>query len=152
MSEAVELAKRTLRTEMRRARLALEDRAERSQRIWDRVQRLPAVERAGNVLVFDTIPGEPHTAPFCEWCSARGKSVAVPEDDVDPQWPDVVVVPGLAFTETGERVGQGGGWYDRFLAGTRPDCTTVGVCFAPQLLSSVPTEPHDVVLDVVIAD
>ena len=59
--------------------------------------------------------------------------VAVPEDDVDPAWPDVVIVPGLAFTSTGRRLGQGGGWYDRFLVGVRDDCVTVGVCFHEQL-------------------
>ena len=110
------------------------------------------VHRARRVLVFTTIPGEPVTASFLEWCDADGKETAVPEDLVDPGWPDVVVVPGLAFTTRGERLGQGGGWYDRFLPQVRSDCTTIGVCFGPQLVESLPTEPHDVRLDHVVTD
>lgn len=143
--------KATLRAEMRAIRKALPDRAERSARIWCDVQQLAAVHRAATLLVFDTIPGEPETSPFIEWCRAEGKTVAAPEDDVDPSWPDVIIVPGLAFTTAGQRVGQGGGWYDRFLSMIRPDSTTIGVCFEPQILESVPTEDHDIALHVVIA-
>jgi 5-formyltetrahydrofolate cyclo-ligase len=144
-------AKKSLRAEMRAIRKALPDRAERSARIWRDVQQLAAMQRATTVLVFDTIPGEPHTAPFIEWCQAEGKTVAAPEDDVDPSWPDVIIVPGLAFTRSGERVGQGGGWYDRFLSKISPGSTTIGVCFEPQIVESVPTEDHDIALNIVIA-
>lgn len=142
--------KETLRAEMRAVRKALTDRAERSAGIWDQVRPLPEVQAATTLLIFDTIVGEPNTAAFSEWCRCTGKIVAAPEDDVDPSWPDVVIVPGLAFTLGGERVGQGGGWYDRFLPETRNECTTIGVCFAPQVLDAVPTDIHDVVLDIVI--
>ena len=143
--------KQTLRADMRRVRRALPDRAERSELIWDRVRLLPAVDRATTLLVCDTIPGEPHTAPFVEWCRADGRTVAAPEDDVDPSWPDVVVVPGLAFTVAGDRLGQGGGWYDRFLAATRDDCVSIGVCFSPQIVDVLPTEAHDVPVDIVVS-
>jgi 5-formyltetrahydrofolate cyclo-ligase len=133
-------------------RKALPDQEARSARIWDRVRALPVVERAATLLVYDTIPGEPDTAPFIEWCRSVRKVVAAPEDDVEPSWPDVVIVPGLAFTRAGDRIGQGGGWYDRFLAQTRDNCISVGVCFAPQIVDVVPTEPHDVVVDIVISD
>jgi 5-formyltetrahydrofolate cyclo-ligase len=63
-----------------------------------------------------------------------------------------VIVPGLAFTAAGERLGQGGGWYDRFLAHVRDDCVTVGVCFTDQVLDRVPTEAHDVRVDHVVTD
>lgn len=145
-------SKASLRAHMRRVRKDLPDREERSARIWAQVRELPAIERAQRVLVFDTIPGEPHADPFAEWCRVQGKAVAVPEDDVGPSWPDVVIVPGLAFTERGERLGQGGGWYDRFLSRTRDGCTTIGVCFDPQLVDELPTEDHDVVLDIVVSD
>jgi 5-formyltetrahydrofolate cyclo-ligase len=56
---------------------------------------------------------------------------------------DLIIVPGLAFTLSGERLGRGGGYYDRALAGLREDALSVGVCFGFQLRETLPTEPHD---------
>lgn len=137
---------------MRALRRGLPDRSERSARLWEAVRLLEAVRSATTVMAFTSIVGEPETADFVEWCRTNGQTVAMPEDDVEPTWPDIIVVPGLAFTPDGRRVGQGGGWYDRFLPQRRIDCVTIGVCFAPQLVDDLPTEPHDIVLDHVITD
>lgn len=138
---------------MRTLRRELSGRPERSARIWKRLIATDAVKAAGRVMVFESIVGEPDTSSLIEALHASGKLTALPEDDgLDPTWPDVIVVPGLAFTADGRRCGQGGGWYDRFLPNRRPDCTTIGVCFAPQLVDDVPTDAHDVVLDMVITD
>jgi len=104
--------------------------------------------------VFDSVPGEPVTAPFMEWCREHGKTVHLPEDEPppDPLTIDVVIVPGTAFTLDGHRLGQGGGWYDRFLQTVRPDCVTIGVAFGPQIVDELPIEPHDVRLDHVVTD
>jgi 5-formyltetrahydrofolate cyclo-ligase len=145
--------KATLRTEMRRRRRALADRDNRSVQLWEHVRALPAMASARRLMVFSTIVGEPEIEPLVEWCRARGIETAVPEHDVDAAWPDVVVVPGLAFTPGGARLGQGGGWYDRFLANVdRSRCVVVGVCFAEQLVESLPTEPHDVAVDHVVTE
>ena len=64
-------------------------------------------------------------------------------DPDDPSVIDIVVVPGLAFTRDGQRLGQGGGYYDRFLPKLRLDCVTAGVCFREQIVSAVPAEIHD---------
>ena len=64
----------------------------------------------------------------------------------------MVVVPGVAFTATGHRLGQGGGHFDRFLPRLRSGCLRVGVCYREQLVDDVPSEPHDVVLDAVVSD
>jgi 5-formyltetrahydrofolate cyclo-ligase len=149
---APSVAKADLRHEMRSLRRALTDRSERSDSLWRHVTTTPALAVAETVLAFTTIPGEPETATLLVWCAATGRLVAVPEADVDPSWPDVVIVPGLAFTAGGDRLGQGGGWYDRFLAGVRPDCTTIGVCFSEQVVDAIPTEGHDVVMDHVVTD
>jgi len=145
-------SKDALRTKMRRLRRDLPDRAQRSELIWNRVVAMSAVRDARRVLLFATIPGEPETDPLRAWCAARGVATAVPEDGREPDWPDVVIVPGLALTAAGDRLGQGGGWYDRYLPQVRPDCTTIGVGFAVQLVEELPTEPHDVRLHHVVTD
>lgn len=144
--------KSELRLWMRRMRREIDDRPHRSERIWECVVAQTCVHRARRVLVFTSIPGEPEIGRFVEWCRADGKQVAVPEDDVDPTWPDVVVVPGLAFTPAGERLGQGGGWYDRFLPRLRDDATTIGVAFDAQIVESLPVEDHDANVDVVVTE
>ncbi len=149
----IEEAKRELRQRMRRERRALLDQVARSERLWSTLLAVPAVAAAERVMVFASIPGEPDTGPLIEALHRSGQHTALPEEaDLDPAWPDVIVVPGLAFTADGRRLGQGGGWYDRFLPGRRSDCVTIGVCFAPQLLRDVPVDEHDVVVDLVLTD
>ena len=119
---------------------------------------MPAIRDAVAVMAYASVPGEPDSEPFIDWCRGEGKSVVVPASDPAAAMPeaptsiDVVIVPGVAFTRRGDRLGQGGGWYDRFLAGVRPDCVTIGVAFAPQLVESIPTELHDVALHAVVTD
>jgi 5-formyltetrahydrofolate cyclo-ligase len=145
-------AKSTLRVSMRTLRRSLPDRDSRSEDLWRHVTALPALVVAETVLGFTPVTGEPDTRSLFVWCAATGRLVSVPEAEVDPSWPDVVVVPGLAFTATGDRLGQGGGWYDRFLSQIRADCTTIGVCFAEQVVEALPVEAHDVTMDHVVTD
>ena len=134
-------------------RRALPDRAERSRRIVDHLIALPEVAAARHVMAYDAVPGEVETASLVAWCSERGVDLAMPEDsDLAPTWPDVVIVPGTAFTADGHRAGQGGGWYDRFLPQCRPDAVFIGIGFQPQLVESVPIEPHDVTLHCVVVE
>ena len=63
----------------------------------------------------------------------------------------VWIVPGLAFTRSGGRLGYGGGWYDRFLAKSNPSSIKLGVAYPFQIVGEVPTEPHDLPLtDIVV--
>ena len=61
----------------------------------------------------------------------------------------LVLMPGLAFDRTGNRMGYGGGFYDKFLT-DEPDHPTVALCYEFQLLPSVPREEYDVPVDVVL--
>lgn len=66
--------------------------------------------------------------------------------------PKVWIVPGLAFTSAGGRLGYGGGWYDRLLSSADPSSVFLGVAYPFQVVEAVPSEPHDIVLsDVVVA-
>ncbi len=156
--DPAQAGKSELRRAMRARRRSLEDRSARSERIWQHVRPIVAAVstpgRPTRVLLFDTIPGEPETAAMIEWCRSAGLDTAVPDDVplVAPTWPDVVIVPGLAFTRDGDRLGQGGGWYDRFLEGRRRECVTIGVGFDVQLVETLPVEPHDITLDHVVTE
>jgi len=153
MASDVDEAKQALRSKMRAVRKGLLDRPERSARILQKLTQRPDVLAASKIMVFDSLASEPDMAPLLAWCEMMGKQRCLPEDtDLDPTWPDVVIVPGLAFTVDGRRCGQGGGWYDRFLAKVRPDAVTVGVCFAPQVVINLPTDEHDVTLHAIVTD
>ncbi len=67
-----------------------------------------------------------------------------------PFVPELVLVPGLAFTRDGQRLGRGGGFYDRLLGGRARGAFKVGLGFACQMRASIPREGHDVLLDAVV--
>lgn len=151
-------AKRVLRAEMRVVRRAVPDQESRSAAIGRALGELPAVQSATTVMLFDAVPGEPDLAALAGRLTAGGVRVVLPDPSptavapIAPDEVDVVIVPGVAFTVDGRRLGQGGGWYDRFLAGLREDAVAIGVCFAAQVVDDVPVEPHDVMLDVVVTE
>jgi len=62
-------------------------------------------------------------------------------EEIRPTTEDLLLVPGLAFSPDGCRLGRGGGFYDRFLAGC--PAATLGVCFRQQILPSLPMAAHD---------
>jgi len=145
-------AKRELRGAMRAMRRALPDRERRSAAIVDHLVAIPALASARRVLAYDAVFGEVDPSAAVARLRTLGAEVQMPESDVDPTWPDVIIVPGTAFTVRGERLGQGGGWYDRFLVGRRADAVTIGLGFAPQIVEIVPVQSHDVVLDCVVTE
>ena len=63
---------------------------------------------------------------------------------------DLVVIPGLAFDRRGNRLGLGGGYYDRFLA--QVNATKAGLIYSALLLDTLPTETHDIPMDLVITE
>ena len=63
---------------------------------------------------------------------------------------DVMVVPGVAFTLAGDRLGRGKGYYDRYMAREGFRAQTIGVCYACQLCDELPVEEHDRRVDRVI--
>ncbi|TRD10005.1 5-formyltetrahydrofolate cyclo-ligase [Erythrobacter insulae] len=75
--------------------------------------------------------------------------IAQPPADAAELVPDILFVPLLGFTADGERLGQGGGHYDRWLA-EHPGRTVIGLAWDAQLCDALPTEPHDIALDAVV--
>ncbi len=62
---------------------------------------------------------------------------------------DLAVIPGMAFDDSGHRLGRGKGYYDRFLVNL-PHCYKIGMCFDFQRVEHVPCESTDIAVDEVI--
>ena len=63
----------------------------------------------------------------------------------------LIVVPLVAFDQTGARLGYGGGCYDRYLPMLSPACQIIGIAFDEQRVDRVPTDAHDLPLPHIIS-
>ncbi len=121
----------------------------------DEVQIAGLVSELSCRVVLPRVAGE--DMEFYDFCSASMATGAF--GILEPQGGapcrvediDLMVVPGVAFTSGGSRLGRGKGYYDKYLSrkGFRAFC--VGVCYAHQLLAELPVEPHDRAMDMVIS-
>lgn len=118
--------------------------------LWDFCREM------GKTVVFPRVDFALKTMEFFEPKDSRafragGKGLLEPGPGARPVKPvsiDLVVVPGAAFTSRGERLGAGGGFYDRFLAAHRRP--SLGLAHLCQMAVHLPNEKHDQRLDAVI--
>lgn len=161
--------KAALRSRMHLVRAAIVDRLVRSVELWTTVAKLPEYRDAVGVMAFVGMNSEPDTDALFALISADGKRLLLPRVDgrelvvcdgggpfttsrfgvEEPTGPalsvdvvDFVIVPGLAFTTAGDRLGYGGGYYDRFLP--RVVAPNAGVCFREQVVDELPVTDRDV--------
>jgi 5-formyltetrahydrofolate cyclo-ligase len=113
--------------------------------------RIPAaLTELGARVLLPVVPSE---GSELRWAMATGPLASGrfgllepvgPRLDPDALWTaDVVVLPALAVSRDGVRLGRGGGYYDRALRHARPDAVLVAVVFDDELVDQLPTEPHD---------
>jgi 5-formyltetrahydrofolate cyclo-ligase len=155
-------------------------RRSKSAAIRDRLARLPVLRRARSLLVYRAmgaevdaglscqpsgpgpqgLPGMPPVSyePFdsgqapqwlrLEGDRAQGKPVVLPE------FPTVVLVPGVGFDLSGNRVGRGRGFYDRALAVLRAAGETyaIGLAFDVQVVPQLAVDPWDQPMELVITE
>ena len=103
-------------------------------------------------MVFLDVPQEDFEAHEAPFLVKPAKTVW--EDDpllahfgiVEPAAMDAVLVPLVAFDESLNRLGYGGGNYDRFLGELRDDALVIGIAFKEQRVDAIPLEPHDLPL------
>lgn len=100
------------------------------------------VARGVRVLVPLLLPDR--DLDWAEWSS----SVAVGSDAIGSC--DAVLVPALAVSRTGVRLGRGGGSYDRALPRRRPGATAIALLYDGEMLDEVPAEPWDAPVDAAV--
>jgi 5-formyltetrahydrofolate cyclo-ligase len=89
---------------------------------------------------------------FPSWQNLRPGALGIlaPQSSSPSPGPiDTAIVPGLGFSVTGKRIGHGAGYYDRWLAG-HPDTRRIGIAYEQQILPQIPTDDHDVEMDVLV--
>lgn len=108
---------------------------------------LPCTPRVGNPLIMRAwSPGDK--------LKVGSFDTREPFSNKPEMRPHIVLMPLLAFTDRGERLGYGGGFYDRTLATLRAsgDVFTCGVAFAGQKAASLPTDQYDQRLDAILTE
>ena len=150
-----------------------------SRRLGELFINTPQYKNAKTIYGYLPYNQEVRTVPMLEQALRDGKRVAVPKcygdemkfiymDDlskVEPGYADIpepiaddpvaedktalVLMPGLAFTEKGDRMGYGGGFYDKFLA-AEPEHPTVALCYSFQMVDTLPTAEYDIPVDCVL--
>ena len=150
-----------------------------SARLGELFLNCPQYKEAKTIYGYLPYNQEVRTVPMLEQAMKEGKRVAVPKcygeemrfiymDDLskvekgyanipepiadDPVADDktaLVLMPGMAFTKDGKRMGYGGGFYDKFLA-AEPEHPTVALCYDFQMVEDLPTEDYDIPVDCVL--
>ncbi|MBT7393118.1 5-formyltetrahydrofolate cyclo-ligase [archaeon] len=69
---------------------------------------------------------------------------------VDKSIVEIFIIPGLAFDKSGNRIGYGGGYYDRLLKDL--NVLKIALCYEFQLLENLPNEDHDIPVDIIITE
>jgi 5-formyltetrahydrofolate cyclo-ligase len=166
----------------RLGRLSAAEIAENSVRICDAIVRRSAWNQALTVCIFAPQPTEPNVellwqrASGKRVCYPRVNGIDLdlivvsgpnalsasrwqlrePLHDeaqiVAPHDVDLLLVPGLAFSRDGGRLGRGGGFYDRLLANPKVRASKIGVCFDVQIVDALPVEAHDEQVEEVITE
>lgn len=132
--------------------MTAEDRQSFSDEICEHVLQMTQWQQAESVVLFLPLPSEPIITPLKLDCDVRKiPEVIIPQSPKDginlPEQIDLVLVPGLAFSKNRQRLGRGGGFFDRLLSVQAKNAFKLGICFSFQVVDALPTEEHDVVVD-----
>ena len=163
--------KSDLRRELLSRRGSIFNKAKKDESVFEKLVLLAEFAEADAVLTYVSTEREVGTSRLIEYCFAKAVPVFVPgivdermgffrlisHNELCIKSVDfanvencVCIVPGLAFSLDGRRIGYGGGYYDRFLHGFVG--VKIGLCYREFVLENVPTEPHDEKVDFVITD
>ena len=157
-------------------------RAEKSARLCEAIAASAAWQSARMVAVFAPQPREPDVEMLWSRAAGKSfayprvedgrldlfrvdslyelapgafgvrEPAADPAHAVSPDALDLILVPGVAFTRDGARLGRGGGFYDRLLASFPAHVCKIGVCFDSQIVAELPTESHDQHVDFIATE
>jgi len=111
---------------------------------------LPKVDRERRQLVLYEIRAIAELVRGC--MGIPEPSVHTDERTATINGVDVVIVPGAGFDLSGDRIGYGGGYYDRLLSGLTREIPIIAPAYEEQIIDAIPTEPYDVKVHAIVTD
>jgi 5-formyltetrahydrofolate cyclo-ligase len=123
------------------------------------VPLMRAFAAAGAALALPVVAGRGKPLTMRAWAFGAPLVAGVwgirePPPDAAEVFPDILIVPMLAFDRTGHRIGYGAGYYDMTIArlrGMKP-VIALGVAYAAQEIAEIPVTPRDAALDLVLTE
>ena len=146
------------RLEARRVELTADEVALSSFVVQDRLRRVVDWPSVHSLHVYRSVAewGELDTSGLVAWIEESWPAIEVALPSLRKSQPfpeqdfDLIVVPTLGFDRDNNRLGLGGGWYDRFVA-QQPQAQKIGIAYAWALVEDgIPVEPWDMKLDLVV--
>jgi len=164
-----------------RADIPAEQREESSHRIAERLFKLPDWQTARSTFIFVSFNTEVHTHDIIRQLLQSLPAVSVPriidkdhmlalritdweqlqvdkmgilapiEGEVWNEGVDIAVTPGLGFTEQGQRLGLGAGYYDKWFS-SHPCKLKVALAFETQIQDDIPTDQYDIPVDLIVTE
>ena len=131
------------------ARMRVVERQAKSQIIFERFMELAQVKAARVICSYQSFASEVDTHAIILALENQGKTVIAPES-VDALSADLFIVPGMAFDRQGNRVGRGGGFYDRLLA--HVTVPKIALAFDFQVLAEVPHTLYDISMTMIVTE
>ena len=121
---------------------------------------MPLVEKFQKLNYFITLPkiGMNSEMNFYQWSTKDPLSInkfGIPEPISNKtKFPDILLVPLLAFDKNFNRIGYGGGFYDRYINRLKKikKIITIGVAYSFQKIKKIPVEKYDIKLDFVVTE
>lgn len=152
--------KRELRQRLRarRAELPPDEVAVASFVMQDRLRRAVDWPSLHSMHVYRSVAewGELDTSELVAWIGTEWPEIEVVQPTLRKDQPfpeqafDLIVVPALGFDRDNNRLGLGGGWYDRFVA-QQPQARKIGAAYTWALVEDgIPVDPWDMKLDAVV--
>lgn len=116
------------------------------KKVW-----VPKVIEKGTIGQAGEMVFNRYTGAECTVTGAYDITESTSDQILDPNDRTVIIMPGAVFTPWRDRIGYGGGFYDRFLS-EHPMCKTIGACFDLQVVPELPVEEFDMKPDYVVSE
>lgn len=144
-----------------------------SERVREAIESLPQFKSADNIMLYHSLSDELPTLNMIErWKDSKrlflpaivdgriqareltsnlkkgSYNILEPQSEATTHDIQIIIVPGIAFDANKNRLGRGKGFYDEFLQNT--SALKIGIAFDCQIVDALPTDSHDVKMDIVI--